>query len=343
MLGKQKFVKVSDSKNFTREDNPTAIEADPASMKERKSIFTPKAFTDKDEMRICSKNILLTDTNNLTQQQVESAMKKLICAAKLICSDLIERFRVNTVFFPSKQPGGKKEPSGYSYIYVADQRFFNLLMGLNLNGSERCQKMYDPDWSPPPVRKMASFYKADGVTRRSWYYVDVEQKKYDREYFGPKIKIKLPPLLDFNDRKFAVKLTEEQIQYLAERNIHTTEHLLQFSSAHIGTETDKSCIYTLFCKNVPTHVTEKQIKDIFYPDYVSNAVEQGNVYPIVEIKKLPENKNDPQKRGPRQCAYVKFSKLTQDARFALLMTRQYVLDERTTLFFELYNSNQNKY
>ena len=76
---------------------------------------------------------------------------------------------------------------------------------------------------------------------------------------------------------------------------------------------------------------------------MSNAVEQGNVYPIVEIKKLPENKNDPQKRGPRQCAYVKFSKLTQDARFALLMTRQYVLDERTTLFFELYNSNQNKY
>lgn len=125
------------SKKINDYSNISAIKIRNGTIKNR-SIFVQKQFN-PNESRITSSHVLMVDSNNCTQVQVIANMKQAAEKASSIlgpkCNPPFNRhFIVNTV-------APKGNYVGYSLIFVADSRFYNLLIGLNPDGSRRIKKI----------------------------------------------------------------------------------------------------------------------------------------------------------------------------------------------------------
>jgi hypothetical protein len=311
----------------------------------RTSIFVSKVF-DPSEPRIYSNNILLLDSNVATQEQVDIVICDALKKASKIIPHLQDSYKLNTVFFSTRTADGMvKTPSGYSYLWVKDCRFFNVLLGKKPDGSPLVSEIDDPNWIKPkvvdeyfaPANHKNMWFHTDGTTPKSWFEVDEECLEMERLAICPKIQTPLPPLIKIT----GIQHTKQQMEFLKSRGIDSAFHIIKFTAAHFGIELEKRLKHILICKSVPNHVTEKDIKQIL-SQFVSDpeAITERRVgntsafakhtYPVITSKR--------DNYSGRTTYFAEFDQKTQDARFALVMIRYYQFDRNTSLRFELFEN-----
>ncbi len=88
---------------------------------------------------------------------------------------------------------------GKAYLWVRDPQLYNILNGLNADGSKREETYPDPDWeepSSPGTGNIVDFAIPKGV---NWADFIEEEEEMQR----PMKTVKLPPLLQFNEYEYS--------------------------------------------------------------------------------------------------------------------------------------------
>ena len=88
---------------------------------------------------------------------------------------------------------------GHSYGWISNIKVFNIMVGLNIDGTERYEEVEDENWSPPENDEQKAM---EGIT--SWSDLTEIEESYER----PMIKVKQEPLFIFP----GIKHTEEQFK-----------------------------------------------------------------------------------------------------------------------------------
>lgn len=205
-------------------------------------------------------------------------------------------------------------PIGISYIWVSSQGFYNILLGKNLDGSDRTELIRDYD---PEDEKYQNMLDWSDI-------VDFEDDNSHVEILEPLINIPKITLTD-DQYKLAINLTKDT-EYIREIE-------LEPKAAFVSEPEDGKNSFELCCSNCPVWITQKQLVDIFKRYIPVDRRSDG--YPKVSIRN-PYQK----KRFKYKIAIVKFDPSTRDAQFALLMTKKINMiniknNERVTLYFSL--------
>ena len=217
---------------------------------------------------------------------------------------------------------------GFAFVFVSNPEVYNILLGLNPDGTERISMIDDPSWVAPQV----SF---ESSKTSSWADISEEEDSM----IAPKISTKLGPVATLP----LVKLTEEQrhttlsdnMIYKIDTNKDTIE--LEVSRASVPKLGIAIIPNALKCKDVPEWITIADLKDSFLPfasdskslhDVMFRKQSTTEAYPIVVF-----NKDD---------AYIIFNPETKDAQFCLHMLKKLTIKrdkESATLIF--FNASGN--
>ena len=209
------------------------------------------------------------------------------------------------------------ESLGVAYVHISNPEIFHMILGKNSDGSERISYID----SAPPTQK--EFTITDSTNWADWDDDDIVTTN--------KIPIQLEPLIVLPP----YKLNNEQFNYLG------------VSRAYITDLESKYMPNILKCLHVPKWITKDDIKNKFIP-YVSDSETLQDrtikgkrfkeTYPFVNI-------ND------NRVAFIIFDPSTNDARFALYMTKKLFFRKvlpknnvmKTTLFFgHSYRTDRDK-
>lgn len=318
--------------------------------------------SDREEVRHFNPHFLHVTSgisrNDQLKVGIEATLRKVSAELK---RSITTDFKVNLIHIPDRSTN-KLKPVGYGYLWVSNPKVAFMLVGKNPDGTDRVLEKDQPDWKAPPPRKvqtmnelMAEFERAKEVGK-TWADIDEEAEAEDAQYVCPKIRISLPPLMtlpkfkyDEEQLKMIRPFLQDQIKREEEKARQEgkeikskiviagsilTEGTFELSGAHVG-KVDEGYSHNVICgPKIPDWVTESQLKAVFSP-YASDRVTQTKhrvggqnvfeAYPLVVINKA-------------RYAFITFDPRTQDARFALLMTRRTeVLSrdsrQRTTLSF----------
>ena len=125
---------------------------------------------------VFEKNYMYVQTFNLESWETEKKIR-----GKLVDFDLKPyKMYVNCV------KNKNMENLGYSYIWISNEEAFNLLVGLNQDGSDRVEYIPDPSWEKEEVKEE----KKEG---EKFLWSDECEDK------APLIEKILDPLIDFGD------------------------------------------------------------------------------------------------------------------------------------------------
>jgi hypothetical protein len=61
-------------------------------------------------------------------------------------------FKANVIYV-TDHATGEEVPVSYGYVWVSDTRIYNMMAGLNVDGTPRVEEIPDPSWVPPPSEK----------------------------------------------------------------------------------------------------------------------------------------------------------------------------------------------
>jgi len=273
-------------------------------------------------IRMHDEHTLYVESGVATEAQVSGCLKAAIEKADTVLGYQTKcKFKVNLIV------GNDGKYFGFGYIRVSDSKIYWMLLGRNPDGSERFEEYLDPDWTPPEITVK---------TQNKW--IDIVEE--EDALIHPKIRKELPPLVNIPGYEY----DEEQIEHLKEledaQEIPQTGYF-EISRAY-ATEPDKNMIKNRICsRKVPDWIPVEAFKAIFstYTSPESRkkeaSIKFGNkiikdTYPIVNFV---ESKN-----GGR-IVFITFSPNTNDALFALLMTKKTRIvnpankDQKTTLIF----------
>lgn len=242
---------------------------------------------------------------------------------------------------------------GYGYIWVEDFGFYNALVGLNIDGSERIEEKPDPNWKPPAIPLEEALEEAKG----SWAGIDEIEERYKQ----PIIQTKLEPLDILPGRYLNKKQLSDLKKILVNAHVFECEncqasHLQQFENIdpHYTIECFPAVnsIYTdmtneLYIHNLPDSITEEDLVKFF--SRFENDLEvhhQKNEkvkYPRVNIVVNKHNHHQKQeynrseddgdwrvstakKKHPTRRAYIKFSpRIGYEAAFMTKLMKNFVL------------------
>lgn len=126
---------------------------------------------------VYEKNYMYIETFDLEEKEIERLIQD-----KLFNFDL-EPYNIYINCVKNKN----MEKLGYSYGWISNEKAFNILVGLNQDGSERIEYIPDENWTPPEKKNDDEFLWSD---------------EYDQD--PPLIKKYLEPLVDF-DGKIIIK------------------------------------------------------------------------------------------------------------------------------------------
>lgn len=232
---------------------------------------------------------------------------------------------------------------GFGYMWVSNPEVYNMLVGKNPDGTDRVEYIDDPTWTPPDSSYEEAVKSYNNSTSTSWADIADEEECLNKTYTCPKIRKDLAPLLVLPGYDYE----EDQLIYIKQLEPETTEMptkgYFHISPAFVQDLEDKYCHNVLCCRNVPSWITEKDLKAVFTP-YASNSItkvkrkfknkEIKDTYPFVTI-------ND------NRVAFITFDPSTKDAQFALLMMRKVDLvspfdtsQTCTLVFNHSYNTSQ---
>lgn len=214
--------------------------------------------------------------------QIESLFHQAIQRAKSMPEIFGEDFDCDVVVNLVRRNTGQYV--GVAYVDVSSPIFYNVLIGLHPDGSERAEYYDDPSWIPP-------------VSGKSWAD-DIE---------CPKLRKEFPPLLRLSEYEY----DQEQKEHL---NTDETHGTVIVSPAFINTGWHDSDSYTLFVQNVPAN--DINFLYAIFARYARTNIgdlnNSSNYYPKITIKETREK---------RLVALVKYAHW-HDAGFAFAMRRK---------------------
>lgn len=219
------------------------------------------------------------------------------------------KFITNPIFGrPYNDPSGSEICYGYGFLWISDERVSNMLCGFNPDGTDRYQEIDDPTSKTP----------------------------------GKKIFVQLPPLIKIPPYEYNVdqlKHFAELInnsKYYIDTEIHK-EGYIHVNFAEISQRDAVKNYDTIFSYNIPKWITTKIIRDIFsiYASDSETTYEKkiyGTMmkitYPYVNIIQNTNGTNS---------VFINFDPSTNDARYALLMTKKTLIEadgNRITMIFD---------
>jgi len=178
---------------------------------------------------------------------------------------------------------------GYAYAYIDDKELFNIIVGKNLDGSERVELIDDPDWEPPSDDETEALEAAGD----DWGELCEVEKSYE----CPKIIQKLDPLITLP----GIKYTESQLkQVLKDPDLARVqkENLQKYpfgflEVSEVSLSEKKENLNSIFSKNLPDWVTEDFLFKFFSrfnrdPLIRTKKDKSKFEYPVVKIKKYRE-------------------------------------------------------
>lgn len=212
-------------------------------------------------MKLTEKGYVFIQSGVLNQSQIEFLMKNSIdyVVNKFETGDC--EYHVNVV---TNKEG---KIFGHSYGWISNIKVFNIMVGLNPDGSERVEEVEDEDWEPPQDDEDDAL---NGVT--SWCDVTEIEQSYER----PLIKVKQEPLFVFP----GIPHTEEQFKETGQEF-----GFIEMSEAKFK---DKNNCNILFSTNVENDFDIEFFKNFFdkfeKDKNIHNNKNKKFTYPIVNIK-----------------------------------------------------------
>jgi len=256
--------------------------------------------------------------------------------------DLKCRFRVNLV---ETREG---VTFGIAFVFVTNPSVYHMLLGKNPDGSDRVEYRDDPSWTPPVKGEIVNDSGWSSISLpvftpgMSWADMDDLESEYERKINAekkkntcPKIPVPLEPLMVLPP----YQLTEQQIAEKRAKIIEDNNGKPGFdpklidipSLAHLSVYRAMACPVDykfmpniLKCKGVPEWITKDDLKMQFSPYATdSTSIKERTVkgrrvdetYPFVNINE-------------DRVAFIIFDPSTNDALFALHMTKKLVITKR---------------
>ena len=231
------------------------------------------------------------DSGVATPQQISTCLKTDIFEAeKILGYETNCKFKINLIV------NKEGEYFGFGYIRVSSTEIYWMLLGRNPDGSERYEEIPDPDWKAPSESTTSSVEKNWG---------DLVEK--EEGFKQPMLRKTLPPLVQIAGYEY----DEDQKRHLEDlkeedEDIPTTG-FFEISRGY-ATEAPSGTLKNRLCaRNVPDWIPVEAFKAIF------SSYSKSPDYPQVNFV-------DSKKGG--RIVFITFDPLTQDALFALLMTKK---------------------
>lgn len=183
-----------------------------------------------------------------------------------------------------------KEP--IIYLRVSNKAAYNILIGLNKDGSERVIEYEDPDFIAPEEPFEECLNKSLNIANTTEWWLLGEIEDEVKSKYSPKLLRKeLPPLIEL------IQSEDEDDKIIVER-------------AFIEYEVDKFK-HNVIWANVPDWINEKILRGLFYEfvTYPYKKCKNGKLYPLISIKT--------NKYG--RSAYVAFDDRSYDAEFSMFI------------------------
>ncbi len=277
-----------------------------------------------------------------TKEQVHCAIRTALidAAAKLKC-DFECKFRINVV----GDRIGKK--FGFTYVWFTDPKVYNMIIGLNPDGSERMEYEDDLDWTPSTQDQIRSLQQKCKQTK-NWADMIEYEEELDKIQTRPQVGVPLEPLIQLPPYEIFPHQTEEMRQLLlgffkpeyakhAPKGFltHNSEDLIEIMQwgyfevkpATVSTVESHLSSNILCGLGVPNWVNESDIKNAFRPYIYDketkvrrkiNGSLSDETYPLVNIP-----------RRSKLMVFLTFEQ-TLDAQYALLMMRKWEFTKKTS-------------
>ena len=213
-------------------------------------------------MKLTEKGYIFIQSGILNQSQVEFLIKNSI-------DYIVNKFETgNCDYYINVVTNREGKIFGHSYGWISNIKVFNIMVGLNSDGSERMKEIEDEEWEPPEDDEIDAL---EGVT--SWGDVTEIEQSYER----PLIKVKEEPLFVFP----GIPHTEEQFKSTGQEY-----GFIEVSEAKFK---DKNNSNIIFSNNIEDTFDLEFFKNFFSKFEKDKTLHCKNknkkfTYPLVNIK-----------------------------------------------------------
>lgn len=262
-------------------------------------------FEDKD----CAYNntTLYLCSGHATQEDVEQ-----------ILMSIGDRLSIDSTVVVNVIKNRNDELTGCGYAFV-DPPLYNVLMGLNPDGTKRVTVSDDPNWVAPTVpleqalKDLEENRKNDMFDlRSSWAYEDQlehERENLKRSYMCPKIT-----------RDDSSLVQPDWLNYTYTENDNQITDRIDVQPAFVQIEDKYKNV--MVANNIPAWITEDHVRPFFNPYFngriIQNGKFKGTPYPIIEIDQELNN------------LYICFNPNNYDCGFTSYMTKRIMLFDPKT-------------
>lgn len=222
--------------------------------------------------------ITLYDIEIITEEQIETFIRNFLDRYYSITgTEITGKWRINRI------TNKKGLPLGKAFIYFSNKEMYHIFIGNNPDGTRKTIRIINP------------FYDKD---------VKIENVKIrDFDLNTPEF-IEIPHQPNFI--KPCILLDQKQATFLGRGYIEP-----RISPCALRPLKNSNDNNILFCRSVPSWITEEIIKDIFV-FYVKDPLDVIEGYPVISFRD----------RGNDRSVRVTFKEGTKDSMFALVMNRK---------------------
>lgn len=215
---------------------------------------------------------------------------------------------------------------GFGYLRVSNHQVYYLLLGKNIDGSDRVVNNIDPNWSPPSI-SLEDALNSIEYRGTSWADWADQEDEVVKNYIPPVVIESLPPLLILDNFNYNSEQKKKIKLLCDEKNLDISipdTGYFKVYPAFVPQLDDNYSHNVICCRDVPSWVKDSDFKKIFEQfttDFTSKVKRKINgsiiydTYPFITL-----NNNN--------MVFITFDYNTHDAQFALLMTKKYVLHNK---------------
>ncbi len=263
--------------------------------------FLPKMDIDGN---IYDSNTIFIETNGLTRSEINNEFCSILKYLDIECNLFLNYIMI------------KGEHNGKAYVFFTDSRAYFALIGRNKDGSERVDTIVKEEPFTPPEQPLEEALKDFYSGKIKDWSID-EDVIRDR-YVPKKIyeKVQLPSLI--SELKY-IKFVPDNIDE-GDWRPYIEDRILVVMRARIQSIHEGFVPYMLITSNLVHAIDREDIKDL-YITFSSNPK-----YPIIKQIKSPGNDYN------KKRYTIRYDPSTNDAAFALLMTRANKVCKNKTIY-----------
>lgn len=273
--------------------------------------------------KITEECFLKIDSGLLTHRQISTGVLKIINELNETVD--IESSVKDCDFFINVVENKEGEKLGLSYFWVKNKIVYNILLGKNIDGSDRIERIDDPNWKEPERDYFETMREAE--ESGEWGLIGMVEDQYKPN----KINKQLPPLYT----PVILKYSKEQRDKSNE-----DEKLLEFFPMTVKIDADNPKHNSIYSTCIPKWVSEDMLYS-FFKRFCKTTNHKNKKYPIVDIK---EDKNKKWTKEETSIVKISFSSEEKNiAGFIMKLARKVVIKDskdRSHFFFFTQSSNK---